>query len=71
MWEGLVRSLLALLTELMPVLLAWKGGRTAAANEQKEQTLESVMAQRQAKLDVDKLPDGAAADRLRERWSRD
>lgn len=48
-----------------------KSGRSAERVDQLEKTLENVRTKNEIAKNVERLPSGAAADRLRDKWSRD
>ena len=59
----------------MAVLIAvWRiyaAGKSAARVEGMESQLENVETRNEIDRDTGRLPDGGAADRLRDQWSRD
>jgi hypothetical protein len=53
------------------VLKIRQGGKQAERNKMLESTLKSVRKKEEVIREVERLPDGSAADRLRKQWSRD
>jgi hypothetical protein len=53
------------------VLKIRQGGKQAERNKTLESTLKSVRKKEEVIREVERLPDGSAADRLRKQWSRD
>jgi hypothetical protein len=48
-----------------------QSGKDAERNKSLEATLKAVQKKGEVKNEVDRLPSGSAADRLRDKWSRD
>jgi hypothetical protein len=46
-------------------------GKSAERGKMLENTLKAVREKDEVKHEVDRLPSGSAADRLRDKWSRD
>ena len=55
----------------LALLRAYGAGRRAERQRQQDRKIEAMEKANEVERDVDRLPDGGAADRLRERWSRD
>lgn len=63
---------LAIAAAVAAILLgARSAGKTAAKVEGLKRQLDSVKERADVEIDVIRQPDGAAADRLRAKWSRD
>lgn len=56
---------------LLAVLRIKQSGRNEERAKNAEATLKAVKKSQGVKHEVDRLPDGGAADRLRKHWSRD
>lgn len=56
---------------LVAVMKIRKSGASAERVKSLEATIEAVKKKEGVTREIDRLPDGAAADRLRNKWSRD
>lgn len=56
---------------LAALALVRKSGRDAERAERGADTLRDVEKAKDVERKIDRLPDGAAAERLRDKWSRD
>jgi hypothetical protein len=56
---------------LVAVLKIRKSGRDAERVRNLEATIEAIKKKEGVAREIDRLPDGDAADRLRKHWSRD
>lgn len=61
----------AALAILLAVLRIRKSGRDAERVENLEATIEAIREKEGVSREIDRLPSGTAADRLRDKWSRD
>lgn len=61
----------AALAILVAVLRIRKSGRDAERVKNLEATIEAVRKKEGVSREIDRLPSGSAADRLRDKWSRD
>ncbi|WP_074983723.1 hypothetical protein [Pseudomonas citronellolis] len=75
LWGRIQAALLTLMAVVLVLFGAYAlGGRAARkATEQKTQrrTIEAARERSDVEMRVDRQPDGAAAERLRNEWSRD
>jgi predicted MFS family arabinose efflux permease len=56
---------------LYAILRIRKSGRDSERAANLEATLKAVQKKEGVKREIDRMPDSAAADRLRDKWSRD
>lgn len=61
----------ALLGVLVAVLKIRKSGRDAERVDNLKATIKSIEKKNEVASETNRLPDGAASDRLRDKWSRD
>ena len=67
---SLVGNLLGFFTKVIPMLFAWKAGKSSAEKAVLEQASEIVEKANEVERNLDKLSDDSITKRLRNRWTK-
>ena len=65
---SLVGSLVSFVTKVLPMLFAWKAGKSSAEKAVLEQASEIVEKANEVERELDQLSDDSITKQLRKRW---
>ncbi len=68
--SSIVSSVVNIFTKILPLLFAYKAGKSSAEKEELEDAIEKNKERDKVEEDIDRMSDSSVVNKLRNRWRR-